>query len=59
MVRADDERKAMASVSAACAVCKLPNEMDTKITSKSLGTNLQDLIHQAWHPRDKCYEVVL
>lgn len=59
LLRADDERRAIALVSAASAVRRLPDEMDKEITTKKLAKNMQDLTHHAWNPSSECFDAIL
>ena len=45
LVRMDNARRAIALVSAASAVHRLPDEMDKEITTKKLAKNMQDLTY--------------
>ena len=60
LIRAHDDRRASALVSAASAVRKLPPiDDDATITTKVMARILVDLTHQAWHPSDECFEAIL
>ena len=60
LIRAHDDRRAIALVSTASAVRKLPPiDDDATITTKVLARILVDLTHQAWHPSDECFEAIL
>ena len=60
MIRAHDDWRAIALVSAASAVRKLPPiDDDAPITMKVLAGRFIDLTHQAWHPTDECFVAII
>ena len=59
LVRTDDARRAIALVSAASAVHRLPDEMDKEIPTRKLAKNMQDLIHHAWNLSSECFDAIL